>query len=161
VAKPEWWNDEGLKALSAIVVRALPNNEPTITMRAIVLSGMSSAWLAGPRSAAELEEAAAHFERSAPLTNAPAVIAEKTHLADACRTEAAQIRASTRVGWLSPHRTRRNRQGWTTRLRNEASRSRLRPPQTPPVSPWLRQSPQLSPPQLSLPSQPLCSPPPR
>ena len=25
VAKPEWWNDEGLKALSARVVRAAPN----------------------------------------------------------------------------------------------------------------------------------------
>ena len=25
VSKPEWWNDEGLKALSARVVRAAPN----------------------------------------------------------------------------------------------------------------------------------------
>ena len=90
MAKPEWWNDEGLKALSAIVVRALPNNEPTITMRAIVLSGMSSAWLAGPRSAAELEEAAAHFDRSAALTSAPAVKADKLLWAEACRSAAAE-----------------------------------------------------------------------
>jgi hypothetical protein len=26
VAKPEWWSDEGLKALSARVVRAAPNH---------------------------------------------------------------------------------------------------------------------------------------
>ena len=26
VAKPEWWNDEGLKALSATVVRAAPDD---------------------------------------------------------------------------------------------------------------------------------------
>ena len=49
LAKPEWWNDEGLKALSvrlyypllsARVVRAAPNEEGTNTMRAAVLSGM-------------------------------------------------------------------------------------------------------------------------
>jgi len=49
VTKPEWWNDEGLKALSvrlyypllsARVVRAAPNEEGTNTMRAAVLSGM-------------------------------------------------------------------------------------------------------------------------
>eukprot|EP00964_Phaeocystis_antarctica_P159039 scaffold129960_cov71-Phaeocystis_antarctica.AAC.1 len=39
VAKPEWWNDEGLKALSARVVRAAPNEEVTNKMRAIVLRG--------------------------------------------------------------------------------------------------------------------------
>ena len=39
VAKPEWWNDEGLKALSARVVRAAPNEEEANSMRADVLSG--------------------------------------------------------------------------------------------------------------------------
>eukprot|EP00964_Phaeocystis_antarctica_P162263 scaffold136240_cov90-Phaeocystis_antarctica.AAC.1 len=58
VAKPEWWNDEGLKALSARVVRAAPNNQATTQMWASVLCGATfCAWEAGPRSAAELKEA--------------------------------------------------------------------------------------------------------
>ena len=44
----------------------------------------------GPRSAAELMEAAAHWERSAALTNAPAVKAEDACLADECRSAAAE-----------------------------------------------------------------------
>ena len=39
VAKPEWWNDEGLKALSARVVRAAPDDWQANQMRAIVLAG--------------------------------------------------------------------------------------------------------------------------
>ena len=39
VAKPEWWNDEGLKALSARVVRAAPDNAEANRMRAVVLCG--------------------------------------------------------------------------------------------------------------------------
>ena len=89
VAKPEWWNDEGLKALSARVVRAAPNKASAHTMRATVLCGMAyDAWELGPRSAAELMEAAAHFERSAALSNAPTVKAEKIRLAGLCRSEA-------------------------------------------------------------------------
>ena len=91
VAKPEWWNDEGLKALSASVVRAAPNEERTTSMRAIVLSGLSfDSWEAGSRSAADLKEAAAHFDRSAALTSAPAVRAEKARVADWCRSAAEQ-----------------------------------------------------------------------
>ena len=37
-------------------------------MRADVLSGEGCAWEAGPRSAAELREAAAHFDRAAALS---------------------------------------------------------------------------------------------
>ena len=40
VAKPEWWNDEGLKALSARVVRAAPNEATAHSMRAAVLCGL-------------------------------------------------------------------------------------------------------------------------
>ena len=43
VAKPEWWNDEGLKALSARVVRAAPNQLVANGMRAVVLSGWCTA----------------------------------------------------------------------------------------------------------------------
>ena len=72
VAKPEWWSDEGLKALSARVVRAAPDDVQANQMRALVLSGQGCAWEAGPRSAAELKEAATHFDRAAALCPAPA-----------------------------------------------------------------------------------------
>ena len=89
VAKPEWWNDEGLKALSARVLRAAPNEEPALDMRANVLSGIyGAAWEAGPRSAAELKEAAVLFDRSAVLSTAPAWKAETSRLADLCRSRA-------------------------------------------------------------------------
>ena len=90
VAKPEWWNDEGLKALSARVVRAAPNDEGANTMRADALSGGAGAWEAGPRSAAELREAATHYERAAALSDAPAVTAELAGDATWCRRRAAE-----------------------------------------------------------------------
>ena len=79
--KPEWWNDKELKPLSARVVRAAPNQFSAIGMRAVVLSGWCAAWEAGPRSAAEFTEAAAHFERAAALCGAPAGKAELSRLA--------------------------------------------------------------------------------
>eukprot|EP00964_Phaeocystis_antarctica_P116173 scaffold80140_cov61-Phaeocystis_antarctica.AAC.1 len=55
----------------------------------MVLSGMSGAWEVGPRSAAELEEAAAHFDRAAAISRAPAGKAAFAGAADACRRVAA------------------------------------------------------------------------
>ena len=88
VAKPEWWNDEGLKALSARVVRPAPDIVEAHQMRAVVLCGRTIAWEAGPRSAAELREAAAHFERAAALCAAPAQKADFAEAAAFCRSEA-------------------------------------------------------------------------
>eukprot|EP00964_Phaeocystis_antarctica_P137983 scaffold102614_cov63-Phaeocystis_antarctica.AAC.2 len=88
VAKPEWWNDEELKTLSAMVVRAAPNEVVAYRMQATVLGGLSYSWEVGPRSAAELEEAAAYFEQAAALSNAPMVKAMFTSAADACRSKA-------------------------------------------------------------------------
>ena len=88
VAKPEWWNDEGLKALSARVVRAAPGFMQASQMRAAVLAGQCAAWEAGPRSAAELREAAAHFERAATLCAAPAIKADLADAAAGCRSQA-------------------------------------------------------------------------
>ena len=88
VAKPEWWNDEGLKALSASVVRAAPDYVSANQMRAIVLCGQHSAWEAGPRSAAELKKAATHFERAAALHPAPAMKAAYAEEAVRCRNQA-------------------------------------------------------------------------
>ena len=89
VAKPEWWSDEELKALSARVVRAAPDDAGANRMRAIVLRGpLKNAWEAGPRSAAELREAATHFDRSAALQTAPAVKASLADKAEWCRSQA-------------------------------------------------------------------------
>ena len=88
VAKPEWWNDEGLKALSARVVRAAPDDVAANSMRANALSGKTEAWEAGPRSAAELMEAATHYDRCAALCPAPAVKARIAVEAARCRSQA-------------------------------------------------------------------------
>ena len=64
-AKPDWWNDEGLKALSTKVVRAAPADVAANRMRAYVLSGRYAAWVTGPRSSAEFKEAGTHFEQAA------------------------------------------------------------------------------------------------
>ena len=87
VAKPEWWNDEGLKALSARVARAAPDDTQAHQMRADVLSGDYQA-APEPRSAAELKEAAMHFERAATLQPAPAVKAQFAGNAALCRRQA-------------------------------------------------------------------------
>ena len=88
VAKPEWWSDEGLKALSARVVRAAPDHLQANQMRADVLAGRCCAWEAGPRSAAELREAATHFDRAAALHPAPAMKADVADKAEWCRRQA-------------------------------------------------------------------------
>ena len=88
MAKPEWWNDEGLKALSARVVRSAPDVFEANQMRADVLAGRSSAWEAGPRSAAELKKAATHFGRAAALCPAPAGKAQLAGHAAWCQSQA-------------------------------------------------------------------------
>merc|ERR1740139_1894308 len=70
VAKPEWWNDEALKTLSKAVIRATDDQDGH-AMRANVLSGQLPAWESGPRSAADLKEAAKHFDRTAQLAIGP------------------------------------------------------------------------------------------
>ena len=84
VAKPEWWNDEGLKALSARVVRAAPDDMQANYMRAQVLDGRCGAWVVGPRSAAELKEAVTHYERAAALHPTPVGKAQLAELAAWC-----------------------------------------------------------------------------
>ena len=57
-------------------------------MRAEVLCGQCGAWEEGPRSTAELREAATHYERTAALHTAPAVKAELAEDAAWCRATA-------------------------------------------------------------------------
>ena len=86
--KPEWWNDEALKALSASVVETLPNHNLAKQMRAHVLSGQCIAWKAGPRSAAELLEAALLFAQAAAMHCAPAMQASLAGNAEYCLSQA-------------------------------------------------------------------------
>ena len=72
-------------------LRAAPDNLIANQMRAMVLAGGSSAWEAGPRSAAELKEAATHFDRAAALHPAPAGKAMMTDNAACCRRLAAAM----------------------------------------------------------------------
>jgi len=75
VPKPEWWNDEALKALSALVVALAPDRHQPCAMRACVLRGdvlFKARWNAGPRTAAEIKEAATWYRRAAMLTRSPA-----------------------------------------------------------------------------------------
>ena len=93
VVKPEWWNDEELKALSARVLRAAPDDFNTNDMRGLVLSGKCGAWEAGPRSSVEFMEAAARYERAAALCDAPAVKAKLAGQVAWCRIWASRARA--------------------------------------------------------------------
>ena len=74
--KPEWWNDEALKALSARVVAAAPDDPASCSMRARVLSGdavgVKLGWNAGPRTAAETKEAGTWYRRAARVALVPA-----------------------------------------------------------------------------------------
>ena len=77
--KPEWWNDEALKALSARVVAVAPDtcSHMMCAMRACVLMGDAlgkSPWNAGPRTAEEIKAAATWFRRAALVSH---TLAEK------------------------------------------------------------------------------------
>ena len=64
------------------------------TMRAAVLAGQLPAWESGPRSAADLKEAAKHFERAAALTPAPVQKCRNESNAAALRRQAAAMEAA-------------------------------------------------------------------
>ena len=70
------------------MVRAAPDDMMANQMRAFVLQGQDDAWEAGPRSAAELKEAATHYDRAAVLCPAPAVKASLARDAAWCRSQA-------------------------------------------------------------------------
>jgi len=80
--KPEWWNDEALKVLSARVVAVAPDGHQQCAMRAVVLSGdaiYTTSWNAEPRTAAEIKESATWWRRCARVALSPA---EKTRCED-------------------------------------------------------------------------------
>ena len=106
VPKPEWWTDEALKALSTRVVALSPGTSQC-AMRAHVLSGDSRLpWNAGPRTAAEIKEAATWYRQAALLTGTPAEKLRFERLSRRCdafadpllaeeEAEAAKARAAT------------------------------------------------------------------
>ena len=66
----------------------MPDEMEAHKMRSEVLSGQLDAWEVGPRSAAELREAATHFDRAAALHSAPAIKASLADNAAWCRSQA-------------------------------------------------------------------------
>jgi len=87
VPKPEWWNDEGLKALSARVVSVTPDHHQSCSMRAFVLQGHALAkapWNAGPRTAAEIKEASKWYWRTAMVAHTSAAKQRHERLARRC-----------------------------------------------------------------------------
>jgi len=85
--KPEWWNDEALKALSARVVAASPDKSQPCAMRACAMEGDAleeAVWNAGPRTAAEVKEAAEWWRRAAMATLVPASKLDYEQYASKC-----------------------------------------------------------------------------
>ena len=98
--KPEWWNDEALKALSARVAALSPDRHESCGMRARVLSGdaLSKAyWTAGPRTAAEIKEAASWYRRGAMVAHTPADEQRHERLARRCDEYADPLLAEEEV----------------------------------------------------------------
>merc|ERR1740139_1349715 len=94
VAKPGWWNDEALKTLSKAVVFRATDSVVGHAMRARVLAGQHPTWESGPRSAADLKEAAKHYERAAALIPAPVQKGNYKSNAVAFRRQAAAMEAA-------------------------------------------------------------------
>ena len=106
--KPKWWNDEDLKALSARVVAIVPNDASARTTRGFVLVGGAvfvPSWNPGPRTAAEIKEAATWFRRAASVGYLQADRRRNEERASRCDTladlllakeeaEAAKVRAA-------------------------------------------------------------------
>ena len=94
VAKPEWWNDESLKALSKTVARvagAESGHQCRLNghlMRVKVLSGQIPGWQLGPRSAADFNEAATHAGMAAQLFLARESVQETSFALDLLKTSA-------------------------------------------------------------------------
>ena len=72
---PHWWSDEGIKALSARVLAAIPNGDfyrtDALEMRGRVLSGREAGWEAAERTPAELREASGCFGAAAAVEPSP------------------------------------------------------------------------------------------
>ena len=85
-AKPEWWSDEGLKALSASVVRAAPDDMNANRMRAGALRGLTAGtWRRGPLGGGAREAAGTWtgLRRCALLRQQ-----RRSPIAEECRREA-------------------------------------------------------------------------
>jgi len=100
VPKPEWWNDEGLKALSARVVALAPDGHQPCAMRALVLAGdalWETPWNVGPRTAAEIKEAATWYRRAAIAMSIPVGKQHYEQIARACDAVADPLLAKEEV----------------------------------------------------------------
>ena len=97
VPKPEWWNDEALKALSArLLAVATDKSSEACAMRACVLGGdtfSKAPWNAAPRTAAEIKEAATLLRRAAKAHRTPVVKVRNEALASMCDAAADTLQA--------------------------------------------------------------------
>jgi len=84
VPKPEWWNDGALKDLSARVVAIAPDKCESCAMRGLVLRGVKGEWNAGPRTAAEIKEAATWIHRAARVARTAADKQRYDQIASRC-----------------------------------------------------------------------------
>ena len=98
--EPQWWNDEGLRALSARAVAVAHNNFSACSFRACVLSGdafVRAGWHTGPREAADLKEAATLYRRGARLCCTPMDTQSLTMFACSCDELAAPLLAKEKA----------------------------------------------------------------
>ena len=120
VPKPEWWNDEALRAISARVVSVVPDMTAACSMRARVLLGdvafRRASSFEGPRNTAEMKEAATWCRRAARSAGDGSNRLQYEELARICddvcgrladqeETEAAAARAATDVEAAKAHAT--------------------------------------------------------
>ena len=112
VPKPEWWNDEALKALSARVVAVAPDAGTPCTMRAYVLASeviFKHNWNAAPRTAMEIKEAVMWFRRAAKVQHTPAAKLSNETLASQCDAVADSLLAKEEAECGQGPRCRRGR----------------------------------------------------
>ena len=79
MARPSWWKDDALKAMSASVLAARPDFVLAWRLRGEVLSALlgGASWVAAPRSAAELLEAGKCLQRAATFGSDELAVADK------------------------------------------------------------------------------------
>lgn len=92
VARPGWWNDADLLAMSERALADTPDSPVSWSTRAAVLTGAGGAWALGPRDGAQLREAAALLEREAK--SSPHKAAQCLGNAERCLAVAARLDAS-------------------------------------------------------------------
>jgi len=106
--RPFWWTDEALLALSARVVRIIPEDASAWAMRGQVLAartflgiGKGTPWLTGARSTEQLREASDCFGKAATMTPVLGSPHVDSHDLEAYRRECVRIADRRTAGGAS------------------------------------------------------------